>query len=52
MAIDSDSELNEITTLLNQVEGYLDCEKVVIHNLKEHLDNENSDESIIEYLNR
>ena len=52
MAIDSDNELNKITTLLNQAEGYLDCEKVVIHNLKKHLDNGNSDESIIEYLNK
>ena len=52
MSIDSDNELNEITALLNQVEGYLDCEKVVIHNLKKHLDNGKSDESIIEYLNK
>ena len=37
MAIDFDSETIEITNKLKQVEGYLDCEKIIVHNIKNRL---------------
>lgn len=39
MAINIDKELNEIIANLKPAEGYLDCEKVIIINLKKHLAN-------------
>ena len=52
MIIDFDSEIIEITGKLKQVEGYLDCEKIIIHNIKKQLDNGCDDENIIVYLKK
>lgn len=52
MRLDFDSETMEITNKLKQVEGYLECEKIVIHNIKKHLDHGSNDENVIEYLKK
>jgi len=52
MSIDFDPEIIEITNKLKQVEGYLDCEKIIIHNIKKRLDNGFDDEKIIVYLKK
>ena len=50
MLIDFDCEITEITNKLKKAEAYLDCEKIIIHNIKKQLDNNNNDENIILYL--
>ena len=50
MAINIDKELNEIIANLKPAEGYLDCEKVIIINLKKHLANNISVAEIDSYL--
>lgn len=52
MSIDFDLEIIEITNKLKQVEGYLDCEIIIIHNIKKQLDNGFNDEKIIVYLKK
>ena len=52
MPIEFDAEINEITDKLEQVEGYLDCEKVIIQNIRKQLQNEQTDENIILYLKK
>jgi hypothetical protein len=52
MAIDFDFETSEITSKLKQVEGYLDCEKIIVHNIKKQLEYGNNDENIVLYLTK
>jgi hypothetical protein len=52
MPIDFDLETIEITDNLKQVEGYLDCEKIIIHNIKKHLEKGFDEENIIAYLKK
>ncbi len=52
MTIDFDAETNEITSKLKQVEGYLDCEKIIVHNIQKQLQNGNNDENIVLYLKK
>lgn len=39
MIIDFDNETKEIISDLKLADGYLDCEKVIIYNIKKHLAN-------------
>jgi hypothetical protein len=52
MKIDFDSEITEIASKLKQVEGYLDCEKIIVHNIKKQFENGNTDENIVVYLKK
>lgn len=52
MSFDFDRETIEIDHKLKRAEGYLDCEKIIIHNIKKQLDNGLDDEKIIVYLKR
>lgn len=52
MTINFDVETSEINSKLKQVEGYLDCEKIIIHNIKKNLDNGFDEEYIIVYLKK
>ena len=52
MPIDFDAETIEIASKLQKAEGYLDCEKIIIYNIKKQLDNSNNDENIISYLKK
>jgi len=49
MSIDFDREIIEIVNNLNHSEGYLGCEKIIIHNIKKQLDVGFDDENIIDY---
>lgn len=48
--IDFNTEILEITNDLKKDEGYLDCEKVIIHNLRKQLERGYDDKSILNYL--
>lgn len=50
--IDIDTEINEIVAHLQPLEGYLDCEKAVIQNIKKHLDKGYDDEIIAACLEK
>jgi hypothetical protein len=52
MTIDFDAETIEITSKLKQVDGYLDCEKIIVHNIQKQLQNGNNDENIVLYLKK
>ena len=52
MSIDFHLETIEIANELKQMEGYLDCEKLINHNIKKQLDNGMDDEKIIVYLKK
>lgn len=52
MAIDFEAEMAEMTRNLNNVEGYLDCEKIVIFAIKKQIDSGLTDERIIQFLER
>jgi len=52
MAIDFDGEMTEIAGKLKQVVGYLDCEKIIVNNIRKQLQNGNNDENIILYLKK
>lgn len=52
MPIDFDSEIAEIGGKLRQVEGYLDCEKIIVRNIIKQLVNGKNDENIIVYLKK
>ena len=49
---DFDSEIQEIASNLKQVKGYLDCEKIIIHNIQKQLENGYDDKSIENYLGK
>jgi len=50
MSIDFELETTEIAGNLKQVEGYLDCEKIIIQNIIKQIDKGCDDEKIIVYL--
>jgi hypothetical protein len=52
MIIDVVTEIREITGHLKRVEGYLDCEKIVIGNIKKHLERGFDEVCIRFYLDR
>lgn len=52
MTINFDVETSELNSKLKQVEGYLDCEKVIVQNIHKQLQNGNNDENIILYLKK
>ena len=52
MPIDFDTETFEISNKLSQVEGYLDCEKIIVQSINKQLENGNKDENIILYLKK
>ncbi|HEY8688165.1 MAG TPA: hypothetical protein VIM07_02950 [Chitinophagaceae bacterium] len=52
IAIDFDFEIIEVTYEIMQAEGYLECEKIIIHNIKKQLDNSYDDEKIIVYMKK
>jgi hypothetical protein len=52
MTIDFGAETSEINSKLKQVEGYLDCEMVIVQNIHKQLQNGNNDENIILYLKK
>ena len=52
MAINIDKELNEMIASLKPAEGYLDCEKVIIVNIKKHLANKVAVPDLEDYLKK
>lgn len=52
MAINIDKELNEMIASLKPAEGYLDCEKVIIINIKKHLANKVAVPDLEDYLKK
>ncbi len=52
MSIYFEAEIAEMISNLNNVKGYLDCEKIVICNIKKHIVNSVTDEIIIQFLKR
>jgi hypothetical protein len=52
VAIDVDLEIIEIIRKLEQEKGYLDCNRIVIQNIKKQLNEGFDDEKIIMYLKK
>lgn len=52
MSINIDKELNELIANLKPAEGYLDCEKVIIINIKKHLANKVAVPVLEDYLKK
>lgn len=52
MPINLESEITEIAGKLKHAEGYLDCEKIIVHNIRKQLEKGNTDENIIVYLKK
>lgn len=50
MSIDFESEIAEIASKLKPVEGYLNCEKIIVRNIQKQLLTGKNDEKIITYL--
>ena len=50
MSIDFKFEINEFTTRLDKAKGYSNIEKVIINNIKTHIDKNKDDESILKFL--
>ena len=50
MTIDFNTEMKEVVDQLRHVEGYLDCEKIIIQNIKNQFARGNTDENVIVYL--
>jgi hypothetical protein len=50
MIINIDPETKEIVSELKLADGYLDCEKIIIHNIKKQFKNGHSAQSVITYL--
>lgn len=50
--IDFEKETDEIIAKLKYVEGYLDCEKVILYNLKKHVEQGFSDTLILDYMKK
>jgi len=50
MPIDFDAETSEITSRPKPAEGCLDCEKVMLQNIRKRLQNGNNFEKFILYL--
>jgi len=52
MIIDFEKETDEIIAKLKHVEGYLDCEKVILNNIKKHVEKGFSDTLIEDYMKK
>ena len=50
MGIDFDYEVSEMTPYLQQAEGYLECEKVIVNNVRKHVIRGLDDKVITNYL--
>jgi len=50
MSIDFKFEINEFTTRLDKAKGYSNIEKVIINNIKKHVEKNEDDESILKFL--
>lgn len=50
MPIDFESEITEIAGKLRQVEGYLNCEKIIVRNIQKQFLNGTNDDKILLYL--
>ena len=50
MGIDFDYEVSEMTPHLQQAEGYLECEKVIVNNVRKHVIRGLDDKVITNYL--
>jgi len=50
MSIDFKFEINEFTTRLDKAKGYSNIEKVIINNIKKHIEKNEDDESILKFL--
>ena len=50
MRIDFDYEVSEMTPDLQEAEGYLECEKVILNNVRNHVVKGFDDKVIINYL--
>jgi hypothetical protein len=50
MPIDFQSETKELINNLNGIAGYLDCEKILLHNIRKHIANGVDDTIIIDFL--
>lgn len=48
--MDMDHEISLVTESLQQVSGYLDCEKIIIRNIRKHLEKGMDESSIENYL--
>lgn len=48
--MDMDHEISLVKESLEQVSGYLDCEKIIIRNIRKHLENGMDELSIENYL--
>ena len=52
MSIDFDTEITAIDSQLQQVKGYLDCEKTILQSIKRQEDKGFGDEAIAAYLTK
>jgi len=52
MGIDFDYEVSEMTPHLQQAEGYLECEKVIVNNVRNHVIKGFDDKVITNYLEK
>ena len=50
MRIDFDYEISEMTPNLQRAEGYLECEKVIVNNVRKHVIRGLDDKVITNYL--
>jgi hypothetical protein len=52
MTIDFDTELDEISSRLKGVKGYMDCEIIILQHIKKQQDDGLDDEAIAVYLEK
>lgn len=52
MKIDFEYEIREMTPTLKLAKGYLECERVIINNIRKHIRNGFDDASISEFLKK
>lgn len=52
MKIDFEYEISEMTPDLQLAEGYLECEKVIVNNLRKHIIKGFDDKTIVNYLEK
>ena len=52
MKIDFEYEISEMSPDLQLTEGYLECEKVIVNNLRKHIIKGFDDKTIVNYLEK
>ena len=52
MKIDFDNEISEMTPDLQQAGGYLECEKVIVNNVRKYIIKGFDDKTIVNYLEK